>query len=175
MTTPVKFQDIPAIQSLFATTARQYRKAQVTLARLPRPDELGATLVTYIAAPDSVLGYLKEAEAVITADKVITRNLKPINEAAGIFNEWQQDAAVFLKNYGTMPESTEFVPYRRKGMLNAIEIDDQVLGLLGSTDGQTAVIATDWSAEGMTVYRGGLLADAGYGIAVDERETYELM
>jgi hypothetical protein len=175
MNTPVNFQSIPRIQALFGSSAKQYRKAQVTLARLPQPEEVGQVLVTYVSAPTSEKGYVVETETVIEAGKVITRNINPVHEADGIYNEWQQDVATFQKNYGAEPTSTEFVPYRRKGLLNAIEIDDEVLALLQSANGATATIAVSWGGGSMEVYKGGLLADAGYGVAVEERDTYELV
>lgn len=61
------------------------------------------------------------------------------------------------------------------GSIKALEIDDSVLSILGSKDGKTAKIAVDWSEEGMTVYKGGVLTDQGYGIAPDElAATYQM-
>lgn len=50
-----------------------------------------------------------------------------------------------------------------------------MLELLGSEDGNTAMIKVSWDEKGMKVYKDGYLADYEYGIAPHEmQENYEL-
>ncbi|KLV05557.1 hypothetical protein ABT56_11365 [Photobacterium aquae] len=166
---PVSFQSIPEVMVQFEQ-APQFRKKAVTYGRLPHKVELGTVMPTYVAGSD---GKPKlETENTITETVVIARNPLPVSGA--VFNEWLVPQDKWVETYGELPSFNTFMPFKRLKMIKAIPITEDVLTLLGSTDGETAVIAVDWNKEGMTVYKDGYLADGGYGIAPDEmQKTYE--
>ena len=168
----IDFKTLPAVMALFETRGRSYRKKAVTLGRRPRADEIGQSLVSYVADGDAPGGVRVETTNTITPGVVVARNPAPI--AAGVFNEWLVPADTWLKNYGALPTGEDFEAHKKQALVTAIDIDHQVLAWLGSTDGRSARIKVDWGEGAMNVYLGGLLASQGYGIGPQEAsETYE--
>lgn len=166
---PVVFQDIPALMAQF-DSAQVYRKKASTLGRLPHRSELDRVLPTYVA--DENGKPIQETENTITNVVVIARHPEPVSGA--VYNEWLVPMETWLETYGALPQSAEFESFKRVKTIKAIPITDAVLAQLGSQDGETAQIAVDWNAQGMTVYKGGYLTDGGYGIAPQEmKQTYE--
>jgi len=168
-TAPVSFQDIPEVMTEF-DAAKEYRKKALTYGRLPHRSEMGRVLPTYVADGN---GKPKlETENVVSDDVVIARNPEPVSGA--VFNEWLVPKDKWETTYGELPLFVEFAPFKRVKTIKAIPITEDVLTLLGSEDGETAVIAVEWNEQGMKVYKDGYLADGGYGIAPDEMaKTYE--
>ncbi|GAB2656810.1 hypothetical protein [Vibrio panuliri] len=167
---PVEFQKIPQIMQQFES-AQLYVKKAPTLGRLPKQQELGQDFPTYVS--DGKGGYTLETNNVMTDDVVIASMSKPI--VADVYNQWLVPKDVWTGTYGELPTSTEFKPFKRIATIKAIKIDDAMLKLLGSNDGETAVIKVSWDDKGMKVYKGGYLADYEYGIAPQEmQENYEL-
>ncbi|MCW8331575.1 hypothetical protein MD588_22515 [Photobacterium sp. SDRW27] len=166
---PVSFQDIPEVMTEF-DTAKEFRKKALTYGRLPHRSEIDRVFPTYVADDN---GKPKlETENVVSADVVIARNPEPVSGA--VFNEWLVPKEKWEDTYGELPQFVEFAPFKRVKTIKAIPITDEVLTLLGSEDGETAVIAVEWNDQGMTVYKDGYLADGGYGIAPEEMaKTYE--
>lgn len=164
------------IQLMFEISGKEIAKKAVTLGS-SRVDENSIVeennLITYVKSEEGEL--IEETRNKLNDDVVIARNPEPIGEKNGktIYNEWLVPKETWLKNYGENP-TEEFKPYKKKGNIQALEIDQEVLDILGSVDGKTAKIAVDWSDDGMTVYKGGVITDQGYGIAPDElKSTYE--
>ena len=160
--------DDPRIQSLLAENGFLVRKDVATLARLPSEDEIGTEMETWVEKD----GEIKlESTKVIGAGDVITRNPEPLSD--GRYNEWPQGADTFSENYGTTPDA-EFKPYKKVVGNKVIVIDDDVLDILGRTEGNSAYLGVSWGDGKMVVSKGDFLFDAGYG--VNEREfenTYE--
>ncbi|TKG27317.1 hypothetical protein FCV85_17345 [Vibrio sp. F13] len=96
--------------------------------------------------------------------------------------QFEQQSRIFaiglkLKRYrsGIVFSATEFKPFKRIKTIKAIKIDAEMLELLGSEDGNTAMIKVSWDEKGMKIYKDGYLADYEYGIAPHEmQENYEL-
>ncbi|WP_064609501.1 hypothetical protein [Photobacterium sp. J15] len=168
-TEPVTFQDIPEVMAEFYS-AKVFRKKAFTLGRLPHPSEIGRKLPTYVADEN---GKPKlETENVISSDVVIARNPEPVSGA--VFNEWLVPKEKWQETYVELPDQMRFMPFQRAKTIKAIPITDDILTLLGSEDGETAVIAVEWNDQGMMVYKDGYLTDGGYGIAPEEMDkTYE--
>ncbi|ELR66642.1 hypothetical protein C942_04340 [Photobacterium marinum] len=168
-TEPVTFQDIPEVMAEFYS-AKVFRKKAFTLGRLPHPSEIGRDIPTYVADEN---GKPKlETENVISSDVVIARNPEPVSGA--VFNEWLVPKEKWQETYGELPDQMRFMPFQRAKTIKAIPITDDILTLLGSEDGETAIIAVEWNEQGMTVYKDGYLTDGGYGIAPAEMtKTYE--
>ena len=166
---PVAFQDLSEVMVKF-DSAKEFRKKALTYGRLPHRSELGRTFPTYVADEN---GKPKlETENEVSDTVVIARNPEPVSGA--VFNEWLVPKDKWEATYGEIPEYSQFAPFKRLKTIKAIPITDNVLTLLGSEDGKTAVIAVEWNELGMKVYKGGYLADGGYGIAPDEMaKTYE--
>ncbi|MGF1688682.1 hypothetical protein L4C36_18685 [Photobacterium japonica] len=167
--TPVTFQAIPQVMVAFEG-AQEYRKKAVTFGRLAHKAELGRSLPTYVAGKDGKPTL--ETENTITEDVVIARAPKPVSGA--VYNEWLVPKTTWRDTYGDLPMFDTFMPFKRVKTIKAIPITPELLTLLGSQDGETAVIAVEWNAQGMTVYKDGYLAESGYGIAPAEmKDTYE--
>lgn len=168
-TAPVTFQDIPDVMIEF-DTAKEFRKKALTYGRLPHRTEMGRVFPTYVVDEN---GKPKlETENVVSDDVVIARNPEPVSGA--VFNEWLVPKDKWEVTYGELPQFVKFTSFKRVQTIKAIPITDDVLTLLGSEDGETAVIAVEWNEQGMKVYKGGYLADDGYGIAPEEMaKTYE--
>ncbi|MDN3702712.1 hypothetical protein ACFFUO_10150 [Vibrio artabrorum] len=168
---PVEFQKIPEIMKKFET-ADLYVKKSVTLGRLPAASEIGADFPTYVA--DGKGGYSLETSNVMTDGVVIASMPNPIVD--DVFNQWLVPKETWISSYGSLPTSTtEFKPFKRIKTIKAIKIDADMLKLLGSEDGSTAMIKVSWDEKGMRVYKDGFLADYEYGIAPQEmQENYEL-
>lgn len=167
--TPVEFQKIPAVMEQFKQ-AELYRKKSATLGRLPLATEIGKPFPTYVS--DNKGGYTLETENVISNNIVIASMPKPI--VNNIYNQWLVPKNTWVKTYGELPTETEFKPFQRIKTIKAIKIDDSLLKLLGSQDGETATIQVSWDPKGMKVYKDGYLADYEYGIAPDEmKANYE--
>ncbi|MFA0039346.1 hypothetical protein [Vibrio sp. 10N.261.52.A1] len=168
---PVEFQKIPEIMQQFET-AELYVKKSVTLGRLPAESEIGTEFPTYVS--DGEGGYSLETNNVMTDDVVIASMPKAIVD--DVFNQWLVPKETWISSYGSLPTSTtEFKPFKRIKTTKAIKIDAEMLELMGSEDGKTAVIKVSWDEKGMKVYKDGYLADYEYGIAPHEmQENYEL-
>ena len=109
----------------------------------------------------------------MTDSVVIASMSEPI--VGEVYNQWLVPKDTWQKTYGNLPTSTEFKPFKRIKTIKAIKIDDELLKLLGSEDGKTAIIKVSWDEQGMKVYKDGYLADYEYGIAPQEmQENYEL-
>ena len=166
---PVRFQDIDQIMDRFDQT-RPYRKKALTLGRLPASHEIGTLFPTWVA--DGNGGVIQETTNRVAEDHIVVRKPEPV--IPGIYNEWLVKRVEWLEIYGALPTGHEFSSFNRKAAIEAILIDDEVLQLLGSEDGETAMIHVDWNPEGMRVFRSGYLTRKGYGIAPEEMEaTYE--
>ncbi|NRF25322.1 hypothetical protein HRJ45_10915 [Vibrio coralliilyticus] len=167
---PVEFQNIPEIMNKFES-ADLYVKKSATLGRLPEASELGSDFPTYVS--DGKGGYSLETRNVMTDSVVIASMPEPI--VGEVYNQWLVPKGTWQKTYGKLPTSTEFKPFKRIKTIKAIKIDDDMLKLLGSEDGKTAIIKVSWDEQGMKVYKDGYLADYEYGIAPQEmQENYEL-
>lgn len=167
---PVEFQNIPEIMNKFES-ADLYVKKSATLGRLPEASELGSDFPTYVS--DGKGGYSLETRNVMTDSVVIASMPEPI--VGEVYNQWLVPKDTWQKTYGNLPTSTEFKPFKRIKTIKAIKIDDEMLKLLGSEDGKTAIIKVSWDEQGMKVYKDGYLADYEYGIAPQEmQENYEL-
>jgi len=162
--------EAPEIQALLTSNGFTVRKKSETLARLIQSSEIGNTHETFVEKDGVVV---KESEMPITEGFVMARNPTPLSD--GSYNEWPISNEVFMKNYGTMPTSSDFAPFKKIITNNIIVVDDQVLKILGSTDGKTAKLGVSWDMDnGMVAHAGDYLFDAGY--IVDQREyanTYE--
>ncbi|MCL6270964.1 hypothetical protein M3P05_13620 [Sansalvadorimonas sp. 2012CJ34-2] len=166
---PVVMQDIPEIMQRF-DNADNYRKSSPTLGRLPNASEIGQEFITWVS--DGEGGVTKETTNTVTDSVVIARMPEPIAE--GYYNEWLVPKVKWLKTYENKPLTNKFQSYKRTATFKAFLIDDEVLRLLGSTDGETAVIHVSWDPNGMTVYKDGYLANYEYGIASEEmKKNYE--
>ncbi|MGF1699483.1 hypothetical protein L4D09_04080 [Photobacterium makurazakiensis] len=169
--TPVSFQDIPQVMVKF-DNAPEYQKKALTYGRLPHDVEIGRVLVTYIADEEGKPEI--ETKNIVTEQIVIARNPEPVSGA--VYNEWLVPQEQWALTYGEVPMFDRFMPFQRVKSIKAILITDEILALLGSEDGNTAVIDVEWTEQGMTVYKDGYLVDAGYGIAPDEmKKTYKLI
>ncbi len=145
-------------------------KSDRLLGRLPADHEIGQSFVTYVSDGNGRVH--QETSNTITDSIVIARMPKSIAE--GFYNEWLVPKDKWKKTYENKPLTTEFQPYKRTATFKAFLIDDEVLQLLGSTDGETAVIHVSWDPKGMTVYKDGYLANYEYGIAPEEmKKNYE--
>ena len=165
---PVEFQNIPEIMNIFES-ADLYVKKSATLGRLPEASELGSDFPTYVS--DGKGGYSLETRNVMTDSVVIASMSEPI--VGEVYNQWLVPKDTWQKTYGNLPTSTEFKPFKRIKTIKAIKIDDELLKLLGSEDGKTAIIKVSWDEQGMKVYKDGYLADYEYGIAPQEmQENY---
>ncbi|MEZ8295430.1 hypothetical protein AB6D11_16500 [Vibrio splendidus] len=174
---PVEFQKIPEIMKQFET-AELYVKKSVTLGRLPTESEIGIDFLTYVS--DGEGGYSIETNNVMTDSVVIASMPRAIVD--DVFNQWLVPKETWISSYGSLPTSTTefkpfkpFKPFKRIKTIKAIKIDAEMLELLGSEDGSTAMIKESWDEKGMKVYKDGYLADYEYGIAPHEmQENYEL-
>ena len=168
---PVAFQTIPQVMVAF-DDAQVYRKKAVTLGRLAHKAELGRVLPTYVAGNDGKP--VLETENTISKEVVIARAPVPVSGA--VYNEWLVPKTTWMETYGELPMFDTFMPFKRVKTIKAIPITPGVLTLLGSQDGETAVIAVSWNEQGMKVYKDGYLTDAGYGIAPAEMQnSYEVV
>ncbi|MGR5063621.1 hypothetical protein [Photobacterium sp. DNB22_13_2] len=166
---PVAFQSVPEIMVQFED-ALEYRKKAVTLGRLPHKVEMGKAFPTYVASEDGKP--VLETENTITGEVVIARNPSPV--VGAVYNEWLVPTDAWMTTYGELPMFDTFMPFKRVKSIKAIPITEDILSLLGSLDGETAVIEVEWNDAGMKVYREGYLTDGGYGIAPEEMQrTYE--
>ena len=166
---PVSFQAVPEIMVKF-DGAEEYRKKAVTLGRLPHKVEMGKQFPTYVAGEDGKP--VLETENTVTDDVVIARNPLPV--VGAVYNEWLVPKDAWQSTYGELPMFDTFMPFKRIKSIKAIPITDDILNLLGSADGETAVIDVEWNDAGMKVYKDGYLTDGGYGIAPEEMlRTYE--
>ena len=167
---PVEFQAIPEIINQF-NSADLYVKKAPTLGRLPKQAELGQDFPTYVS--DGKDGYTLETNNVMTDDVIVASMHTPI--VNDVYNQWLIPKNTWVETYGDLPTSTQFTSFKRINTIKAIKIDANILALLGSTDGKTAVIKVSWDDKGMKVYKDGYLADYEYGIAPKEmQENYEL-
>ncbi|MFM2590573.1 hypothetical protein [Vibrio sp. TBV020] len=167
---PVEFQKIPEIMAKFESS-QLFRKKTPTLGRLPAEEELGTQFPTYVS--DGQGGYSLETNNVMTDTVVVASMPTPI--VGEVYNQWLVPKETWAKTYGELPTSTEFKPFKRIKTIKAVKIDDEMLNLMGSEDGKTAIIKVSWDVNGMKVYKDGYLADYEYGIAPEEMaQNYEL-
>jgi len=166
---PIEFQKIPEIMQKF-DNAEIFVKKSVTLGRLPIAAEIGTQFATYVS--DGKGGVTLETKNIMSDDVVIASMPKPIVE--NIYNQWLIPKSKWVDTYGPLPTSSEFKPFKRIKTIKAIKIDDRILSLLESKDGETATIQVSWDTNGMVVYKDGYLANYEYGIAPDEmKANYE--
>lgn len=167
---PVEFQKIPEIMTKFES-AQLFVKSSPTLGRLPKASEIGKEFPTYVS--DGKGGYHLETSNTMIKEVVVAR--MPAAVVDDVYNEWLVPQDVWKGTYGILPTSTEFASFKRIKTIKAVKIDDEMLALMGSEDGKTAIIKVSWDDKGMTVYKDGYLADYEYGIAPEEmKANYEL-
>ena len=162
--------DHPGIQAaLNSEKSFEVIKKAETFIRLPKKEEIGKIIDTYVEKDGTIV---KKSSATIKETSVIARNPVPLSD--GTFNEWPMDIATFIENYGQVDLSTDFQPFKKQITNKVVEIDEEILKILDSKDGKSAMLAVSWDSNGMLVHKGDFLFDAGY--AVDKREfnnTYE--
>lgn len=185
------------LQRLFQSEGITVRRKAETLGRIPSPEEIGQQVTTYVKksredfekmrrgngysdefyeVDDGII--IVESRSPLTSDRVVSRNPIPLGTVDGktLYNEWTQPIETWMKNYGTMP-GTDFAPYKKQATIRLLKVDERIMDILCQDPGATmAKISVSWSANGMDVYKGGYIADAGYGIEQAEfDETYEIV
>ena len=193
---PVDVKKNQKLQALLQSNGVTVRKKAETLGRKPRANEIGGQMTTYVRkSPEDwarmqAEGYADESYEVeggvivvesrspITDDRVVSRNpaiLGVVNNKP-MYNEWTQPAATWLKNYGVEPD-TEFAPYKKVATTRVLKVDGGVMEILcGDPSASSADIAVDWAPGTQQVYKGGYIADAGYGLEQGEYDrTYEVV
>nr|VVV05600.1 hypothetical protein AW0309160_03083 [Aliivibrio wodanis] len=152
-------------------SAQLFVKSSPTLGRLPKTSEIGKEFPTYVS--DGKGGYHLETSNTMIKEVVVAR--MPAAVVDDVYNEWLVPQDVWKGTYGILPTSTEFASFKRIKTIKAVKIDDEMLTLMGSEDGKTAIIKVSWDDKGMTVYKDGYLANYEYGIAPEEmKANYEL-
>jgi hypothetical protein len=159
--------------------APSYAKAALTALRLPRPEEKGLELVTYVRAdPTESAGSTVRVEArnTIGDEHVIARNpgFQGILAGQPVFNEWLIDRATAQKNYGAdviAGLGPVFTSHRKIATLRLIELDQALLQELG-IEGDEFAFPVSWSDQPMVARRGDFLTDQGYSIGAQEIATY---
>lgn len=169
----MNIKDNKELQELFENNSVTIRKTEQTIGRLPSQEELGTYIKTYVL--DSVGELSVETTNTIKEDTAIAKNKTPLIDGpeGTVYNVWLVSLEKWIELYGIEPTYDE-QPYTKIKTNRALLIDDNVLRILGSADGKSALIDVSWSYDGMYVYRGGYLVDAGYGITPDDfNKTYE--
>lgn len=163
------------IKALFERDSFEAKKSFTLGSTKPGAESIveNGELVSYVKVNGQIVE--EDVRNKLGDDKVVARNPEPLGELNGkvVYNEWLVEKDVWMKNYGVEPTDT-FEPYERIESIKALVITDEILEILGSTDGETAKISVSWNPSGMTVFKGGVLTDGGYGIAPDEfNSTYK--
>lgn len=176
----IKYLDNAVVAQQIAN-APQYEKSALTALRVPRTDEIGQPLNTYVRSDTTSEGGLTnmrlEASNVVEADKIVARNPDSVGLLDGqqVYNEWLIDRKTAIKNYGQEVIDglgQTFTTHKRAGTIQAVQITPETLRALG-VEGDTLEIAVDWSPEPMQAKVGDWLTNGGYSVsASDFRKTY---
>lgn len=177
--------DVPELRKLFEslTTCNTYWKKEETLVRLPTYAEVvkKQKLVTYVkktcdGQSPGPSTYEREMESFITSSIVIARNPTVIGktvDGALVYNEWAIPKDQFFKKYNAKASdlSENYIPFRKKAPITAIDITANVINLLQGSDGR-AHIAVDFGNGCMEVEEGGLLTEY-YAISKFDKKYYD--
>lgn len=168
------YLDNAEIQKLFLNAGR-YRKSATTLLRLPRPEEVGKTLVTFVKDGDAIR---QESESIIKGDDIIARNAEIIGVYQGhesVYNEWPVNEKTIIKNYGEAAHRSltqEFTAHKKQATLKAIEITQAILDAL-AVQSDTLTIPVSWSDKPMLAKLGDFITSEGYSISAHDMKSYE--
>lgn len=176
------FTQHPAFQAALIQRGTVFRKRAQTELRLPRADEVGRQLTTWVKDGN---GIRAEVENVVTADKIIARNQTPNCEPGGElwtsqpearYNQWLIERADAEKIYGAEAIASlgmEFSAHRSTRAIRAVELTARLATELGSTDGYLRFQVT-WSRKPMVAKTGDWLTEGGYSIGQSEMaRSYE--
>lgn len=174
----VKYLENPVIAMILATEGKIYGKKEKTGLRLPRPEEIGKELTTYVKDGAS---YRVESVNIVTADTVIACNptvLGKTPEGKDIVNQWCVPKETAVKNYGeeVVGNLKGYVTFHpKKAQINAIIITSEILEELGVPEGETLKIKVSWSDQPMEAKLGDFLTTGGYSISAHDMKDYEII
>jgi hypothetical protein len=154
--------------------ASNYRKLEKTLLRLPKENEVGIQLITYVKSDNTIR---KKSSSTITNDSIIARNQKSIGliDNQEIYNEWPISLATVKKNYGEdiIDELTvNFQPFQKIATVKAVKLTRKLLDVLNVKEDHLE-ITVDWSNEPMIAEIGDYLTDQNYSISANDMNAYE--
>lgn len=156
-----------------------FKKVEKTYFRLPKVDEVGKKLITYVVNPDGN-GYRKEAEVNIPENRVLARNDYVVGvNASGekVFNEWTKPFSEVIESYGHDAFNSlthEYKPYTQIKPIRLLLLTAEVMALMGLMGHNELPIQVAWSEEPMIAYVGDYLTENGYSISqVDIKLQYE--
>lgn len=159
--------------------APAYRKLEKTYFRLPKPEEMGKKLITYVKNPNGE-GYRKEAEVEIPAGRVLARNDYVVGvspEGVTIYNEWTKPFSEVVESYGEgvlNVLTTEYQAFQQIKPIHLLKLTPDIMSLLGLDGANELPIDVSWSKEPMIAYVGDFLTENGYSISqVDVKLQYE--
>jgi hypothetical protein len=154
-----------------------YQKTALTGLRLPAPQEIGTTLITYVSQDGQLR---KESESVISNDVVIARNNQVIGQneqGQDVYNEWPIPKVTAVKNYGEQVVSqlgSDFTYHRKQATVRAIQLTGEVLSWMG-VQGDKLAIKVSWSTEPMIAHIGDYLTSGGYSISAHDMKDYTVV
>lgn len=159
--------------------APAYKKLEKTYFRLPKKEELGTKLITYVKNPNGV-GYRKEAEIDIPENRVIARNDYIVGydeNGDTIYNVWTKPFKEVIDSYGMKAFdslTTEFQAYSQIVPIKLLEITPEIMKMLGLEGANELPIEVTWSKEPMIALVGDFLTQNGYSISqIDVNLQYE--
>jgi len=155
-----------AIQALIQTRGIPTQRKAPMFARLPKPEEIGQELITYVSRGGQVE---IESRHVITEDMVLCSNDGILGQIDGrdVYNEWPRSHEYFAASYGGAL-SDRMQPFHKKAVATIIPAEKIWTELRGKPDEDVVTVAVSWGTGTMQVYRDGYVSSDGNGIARDE-------
>lgn len=167
----MKYLDNKIIKSII-DNSDSYVKKEKTLLRKPNPWEIGTTIITYVKDGDNIR---IESSSPVNQDSIIAKNPNQFFDSAGkiFYNIWPINIEVVKKNYGEIEDDLtfEFQPFQKIKSLKAVQIDDNIISILGCND--KIEIDVSWSDKPMIAIKGDYLTDGGYSISAENMKDYE--
>lgn len=173
----IDFKKNPQVMDLIAK-APYYKKLEKTFFRKPKVNEIGTSLVTYVANPSGV-GYRKEAEIVIDGSRAIARNnlILEMIDGKPLYNEWTKPYSEIKESYGQEcidALTDEYQEFSQVKPIRLLRLTPEVMGMLGLKGQEVLLIDVAWSDNPMVALLGDYLTANGYSISqVDVQMQYK--
>lgn len=161
------------------SSAPTFKKLEKTYFRLPKAEEVGKKLTTFVINPSGV-GYRKEAEIDIPANRALARNDYLVGvspEGSKIFNEWTKPFSEVIESYGQKAFDSlthEYQSFQQIKPIRLVLLTAEIMALLGLMGHTELPIEVAWSKEPMVAHVGDYLTENGYSISqVDIKLQYK--
>lgn len=154
-----------------------YKKSSPSLLRLPKPEEIGSILTTYVKDTSCPQGYRIESQTKIDGNYILARNEEVIaidSEGQNIYNDYPMTKAVLMANYGFIYRflTFEYLKFQKTSLVKCVELDSKMLQELAPGQKEILLLMPNDQTP-MKAVEGDYLTSSGYSISQHHMKNYK--